>query len=122
MLRIPWAAKQTNISIVNELNEPIKLSIQCERRKLEYFGHIMRREDSRWKRERKISDEVFRHHKSADGTGGWCCEGSTGPGPVALTHWGSTVVRDSDLVMMKRLLACEKNYTDESSLKCTFLK
>ena len=45
MLRIPWTARQTNVSIVNELDVPIRLSVLCERCKLEYFGHIMRRED-----------------------------------------------------------------------------
>ena len=46
MLRIPWTARRTNVSIVNELDEPIRLSALCERCKLGYFGNtIMRRED-----------------------------------------------------------------------------
>ena len=32
MLRIPWTVRQTNISIVNELDEPIRLSVLCEKR------------------------------------------------------------------------------------------
>ena len=45
MLRICWTARQTNVSIVNELDEPIRLSVLCERRKLGHYGHIMRRKD-----------------------------------------------------------------------------
>ena len=45
ILSILWTASRTNVSIVNELDEPIKLSVLCEKCKLRYFGHIMRRED-----------------------------------------------------------------------------
>ena len=37
-------ARRTNISIINEIQEPARLSIVCERRILGYFGHETRRE------------------------------------------------------------------------------
>ena len=44
MLRILTSARRTNISIVNEIEEPVRLSILWERRILGYFGHVTRRE------------------------------------------------------------------------------
>ena len=45
MLRIPWTARRINVSIVNELDQTTRLSILCDRHKLGYFGHIVRRDD-----------------------------------------------------------------------------
>ena len=45
MLRIRWTAKRTNVSIINDLDEPIRLSVLWERRETGYFVHIRRRED-----------------------------------------------------------------------------
>ena len=45
MLRIPCTARQTNVSIVNELDESIRLSVLGDGRKLGYFSHIMRKKD-----------------------------------------------------------------------------
>ena len=44
MLRIPWAAQQTKISIINEIQEEVRLSIICEGHILGYFGHVIMRE------------------------------------------------------------------------------
>ena len=44
MLRIPWTARRTNISIVNEIQEPVRLRILYERRFPGYFGHVTKRE------------------------------------------------------------------------------
>lgn len=45
MLRIPWTAKRTNVSILSQLKIKERLSATCYQRVLSYFGHIMRRED-----------------------------------------------------------------------------
>ncbi|XP_077285531.1 uncharacterized protein LOC143910808 [Arctopsyche grandis] len=45
MLRIPWTAKRTNISILNELRVKDSLSTICLRRALQFFGHVARRDD-----------------------------------------------------------------------------
>lgn len=40
MLRIPWTARRTNQSILNELGITDRLSTTCRKRILHYFGHI----------------------------------------------------------------------------------
>lgn len=42
MLRIPWPAHRTNVSILNELRIKDRLSTVCRRGILRYFGHISR--------------------------------------------------------------------------------
>lgn len=44
MLRIPWTAKRTNVSILKELKVTTRLSSICLQRVLEYFGHIARKD------------------------------------------------------------------------------
>lgn len=45
MLRIPWTAKRTNVSILSQLGIKTQLSTTtCLQRILSYFGHIMRKE------------------------------------------------------------------------------
>lgn len=46
MLRIPWTAKRTNVSILTQLRIKERLSKTCHQRVLSYFGHIMRRGDN----------------------------------------------------------------------------
>lgn len=46
MLRIPWTAHRTNISILKELNIKERLSSIVQIRILKFFGHITRNEDS----------------------------------------------------------------------------
>ena len=45
MLRIPWTAKRTNVSILAQLHIKQRLSTICHQRILSYFGHIVRRGD-----------------------------------------------------------------------------
>lgn len=42
LLRVPWTAKRTNKSILQEINPGCSLEGQILRQKLKYFGHIMR--------------------------------------------------------------------------------
>lgn len=44
MLRIPWTARRTNVSVLNEIQETERLSKNCEERILRYFGHMARRD------------------------------------------------------------------------------
>lgn len=46
MLRIPWTAHRTNVSILKELNITERLSSTVQIRILKFFGHITRNEDS----------------------------------------------------------------------------
>ncbi|XP_050511592.1 uncharacterized protein LOC126887803 [Diabrotica virgifera virgifera] len=45
MLRIPWTAHRTNVSILNQLKIKKRLSTICLQRILQFFGHVVRRGD-----------------------------------------------------------------------------
>ena len=42
-MRVPWTVKTSNQSILKEINPEYSLMIK---RKLQYFGHLMERDDS----------------------------------------------------------------------------
>ena len=46
LLRVPWMARRSNQSIVNEINPEYSLKGLMPKLKLQYFGHFMRRTDS----------------------------------------------------------------------------
>ena len=46
LLRVPWAARRSNQSILKEISPGISLEGMMLRLKLQYFGHLMRRVDS----------------------------------------------------------------------------
>ena len=46
LLRIPWAARRSNQSILKEISPGISLEGMMLQLKLQYFGHLMRRVDS----------------------------------------------------------------------------
>ena len=46
LLRIPWAARRSNQSILKEISPGISLKRMMLKLKLQYFGHLMRRVDS----------------------------------------------------------------------------
>ena len=46
LLRVPWTAKRSNQSILNEISLGCSLEGLMLRLKLQYFGHLMRRADS----------------------------------------------------------------------------
>ena len=46
LLRIPWTAKRSNQSILNNINPEYSLEGMMLKLKLQYFGHLMRRVDS----------------------------------------------------------------------------
>ena len=45
-MRVPWAARRSNQSILKEINPGISLEGMMLKLKLQYFGHLMRRVDS----------------------------------------------------------------------------
>ena len=45
-MRVPWAARRYNQSILKEINPGISLEGMMLKLKLQYFGHLMRRVDS----------------------------------------------------------------------------
>ena len=46
LLRVPWAARRPNQSILKEINPEYSLEGLMLKLKLQYFGHLMRRTDS----------------------------------------------------------------------------
>ena len=46
LLRVPWAARSSNQSILKEISRGISLEGTMLKLKLQYFGHLMRRADS----------------------------------------------------------------------------
>ena len=46
LLRVPWAARRSNQSILKETSPGISLERMMLKLKLQYFGHLMRRVDS----------------------------------------------------------------------------
>ena len=45
-MRIPWTARKSNQSILNEISPEYSLEEMMLKLKLQYFGHLMRRVDS----------------------------------------------------------------------------
>ena len=45
-MRVPWAAKRPNQSILKKINPEYSLEELMLKLKLQYFGHLMRRTDS----------------------------------------------------------------------------
>ena len=46
LLRVPWTARRSKQSILKEISLGISLEGMMLKLKLQYFGHIMRRDDS----------------------------------------------------------------------------
>ena len=46
LLRVPWTAKRSNLSILKEISPGCALEGLMLKLKLQYFGHLMRRADS----------------------------------------------------------------------------
>ena len=45
-MRVPWTARRSNLSILKEINPECSLEGQILKLRLQYFGHLIRREDS----------------------------------------------------------------------------
>ena len=46
LLRVPWTARRSNLSVLKEINPEYSLEGLMLKLKLQYFGHLMRRADS----------------------------------------------------------------------------
>ena len=46
LLRVPWTARRSNLSILKEISPEYSLEGQMLKLKLQYFGHLMRRTSS----------------------------------------------------------------------------
>ena len=76
LLRVSWTARRSNQSILKEISPGISLEAMMLKLKLQYFGHLMRRDDSLektdagrdWGQEEKgtTEDEMARWHHCLD--------------------------------------------------------
>ena len=64
-MRVPWASRRSNQSILNEISPEYSLEGRMLKLKLQYFGHLIQRADSLEKtlRLRKIEEKRRRHSK-----------------------------------------------------------
>ena len=46
LLRVPWTARRSNLTVLKEINPECSLEGQILKLRLQYFGHLIRREDS----------------------------------------------------------------------------
>ena len=46
LLRVPWTARRSNQSILKEISRGCSLEVLMLKLKLQYFGHLMQRDDS----------------------------------------------------------------------------
>ena len=75
-MRVPWTARRSNLSILNEINPEYSLEGLMLKLKLQYFGHLMQRTNSLEKtlmlgkieggRRRGQQDEIFGWHHRLD--------------------------------------------------------
>ena len=45
-MRVPWTARRTNLLVLKEINPECSVEGQILKLRFQYFGHLMRREDS----------------------------------------------------------------------------
>ena len=46
LLRVPWTARRSNLSVLKEISPEYSLEGQMLKLKLQFFGHVMQRTDS----------------------------------------------------------------------------
>ena len=109
LLRVPWTAGRSSQFILKEISPECSLEGLMLKLKLQYFGHLMQRDDlfentdtgKNWRQEEKGMTEdvmVGWHHQLnghgfgwtagvCDGQGGLACWGSWGPKESDMTEW-----------------------------------
>ena len=55
IVRIPWTAKVTNEQVLNRVNEKRQIMNMIRKRKLSFFGHLVRHENIR----RRLQEEYI---------------------------------------------------------------
>ena len=80
LLRVPWTASRSNKSVLREISPEYSLERLMLKRKLQYFGHLIKRADSLEKRKRHWCRERWRA-KGEGGNRGWDGE------KASLTQW-----------------------------------
>ena len=63
LLRVPWTARKSNQSILREISPEYSLEGLMLKLKLQYFGHLMQRDDSSEKTLMLEGEMVGWHHR-----------------------------------------------------------
>ena len=94
LLRVPWAARRSNQSILEEISPGCSLEGLMLKLKLQYFGHLMQRADS-FERTLTTKDEMAGWHHRLNGCGfGWTLGVGDGQGWTGMLRFmGSQRVR-----------------------------
>ena len=104
LLRVPWAARRSNQSILKEISPECSLEGLMLKLNLKYFGHLMQRTDALEKTlmlgkiegMRRTDDEMVGWHHQLNGHGfGWTL--GVGDGQGGLTCCGSWGCKESDM-------------------------
>ena len=64
LLRVPWTARRSNQSILEEIRPGCSLEGLMLKLKLQYLGHLMRRTDSFEKKKKKLNNPAKRQRRS----------------------------------------------------------
>ena len=68
-MRVPWTARRSNQSILKEISPEYSLEGLMLKLKLQYFGHLIRRDDSLEKI--LMLGKIGQEEKGATGCDGW---------------------------------------------------
>ena len=79
LLKVPWTARRLNQAILKEINSEFSLEGLILKRKLQYFGHLMRRADS-------LTQFASRLNKQGDNIQLWRAPSSCCSTPTSLSH------------------------------------
>ena len=71
-MRVLWAARRSNQSILKEINPEYSLEGQMLKLKLQYFGHLMQRANSLGKNPDAGKDRRQEKGATEDEMVGWC--------------------------------------------------
>ena len=70
-MRVPWTARRSNQSILKEIGPGCSLERMMLKLKLQYFGHLMRRDDSLEKDSDAGRDWGLEEKGTEDEMAGW---------------------------------------------------
>ena len=90
LLRVPWTARRSNQSILEEINPDYSLEELMLKLKLQFFGHLMRRADS--------LENIMMLGKIESRSGGWA-EQKTGLLDVIIDSMDMSLRKFREMVM-----------------------
>ena len=120
LLRVPWTARRSNLSILKEISPGCSLEGLMLKLKLQYFGHLMQRANSfektlmpgkDWGQKGMTEDEMVGwHHRLNGHEFGWTPGAGDGQGGLACcSSWGSKESDTTEWMNWTELTRWQKN-------------